>query len=520
MRHLYLITCFLLYTYAATAQIGSVETLPLHSTSNSDPISLTPVGDRLYFFASDVTHGYELWSVGEKDQPKRLTDIGPGNKDGVRANGIYSNNDKSRIGVVNNTLYFIGLDHSGSFPISALYQYNTISGLSVADSSILGAADMIGYNNKLYLLGHGDTTMGLYEHDRGTKTTKLLHRFTYSQHPTNEYMVRINDKLYYLGRESSGVAKHLFEYNLTNHTKKVIVDDTMPLGAPITYAYDIFSAGNKVGFIGYGSPDGVHICTYDGSAIQLVAMRPKRTLKQANDIYGNTPFYNNGIIYYQYDKPFLATDPKYTSALFGYNTNTYFHEPLADTLIDQAYINAPGKLLNPGHFTMYNARLFFSAEAPVIESSLCLYDFNKKAAYKIDLGGTNKKTKPHSLVVLNNNVLYFAAKTRNDLGYELVRYTENNVSVPTINPELTTTLYPNPTTGDATLELSLAQAQELSLQLTDVTGRIVYQVAAQQYEQGKNRISLPTLHFSSGVYICNILNQNGQVLQTHQLSKL
>ncbi len=92
------------------------------------------------------------------------------------------------------------------------------------------------------------------------------------------------------------------------------------------------------------------------------------------------------------------------------------------------------------------------------------------------------------------------------------------IYVPTVNlNKLTTTLYPNPTNGDATLSLSLNEAQTLSIQLVDITGRIVYTKEAKEYSGGKHNITLQTSKLPKGNYVYRVIAGEGLLLKYGKL---
>jgi hypothetical protein len=64
-------------------------------------------------------------------------------------------------------------------------------------------------------------------------------------------------------------------------------------------------------------------------------------------------------------------------------------------------------------------------------------------------------------------------------------------------------LYPNPTAGDAILAFELPENQEFTLQVVDMTGRIVMR-QKQAGVQGENNTLLESNSWPSGVYLIRI----------------
>ena len=65
--------------------------------------------------------------------------------------------------------------------------------------------------------------------------------------------------------------------------------------------------------------------------------------------------------------------------------------------------------------------------------------------------------------------------------------------------------YPNPFSGSTTLELSLPEAGEVQLRITDSRGRLVLQWPLQQFEAGNHRLQLPSESWQDGSYHCELL---------------
>lgn len=67
-------------------------------------------------------------------------------------------------------------------------------------------------------------------------------------------------------------------------------------------------------------------------------------------------------------------------------------------------------------------------------------------------------------------------------------------------------VYPNPFTGDFTVEFELAEAAEVSIQLSDVAGRVAREVYRNsRLEAGKHRLPVSGAELPAGVYACRIV---------------
>jgi hypothetical protein len=74
-------------------------------------------------------------------------------------------------------------------------------------------------------------------------------------------------------------------------------------------------------------------------------------------------------------------------------------------------------------------------------------------------------------------------------------------------------LAPNPATAQATLTLSLTQGTKLSVQVMDMTGRVVNQIAEQNLSAGMHTFPIATDNLAAGVYNVRIATAEGVVTQ-------
>lgn len=81
-----------------------------------------------------------------------------------------------------------------------------------------------------------------------------------------------------------------------------------------------------------------------------------------------------------------------------------------------------------------------------------------------------------------------------------------SLSVDDINNEMASSLYPNPTQGNSTLELQLLNDASISINVVDVTGQSVYSSDVSNFAAGNHKIDINTASLSSGIYFVNINN--------------
>lgn len=83
-----------------------------------------------------------------------------------------------------------------------------------------------------------------------------------------------------------------------------------------------------------------------------------------------------------------------------------------------------------------------------------------------------------------------------------------------INPDISLTAFPNPTTKGLTLQISRRYDQELSYQLIDMQGKLLKEGRARERETHLKMGNLPT-----GTYLVMVLNKSGQNLKTFKIIK-
>lgn len=74
-------------------------------------------------------------------------------------------------------------------------------------------------------------------------------------------------------------------------------------------------------------------------------------------------------------------------------------------------------------------------------------------------------------------------------------------------------VYPNPTTGETTVDFSLANASNVSLNVVDITGKAIYTVNNGTLTAGAHEVSFDATTFSSGIYYVSISTEESTVTQ-------
>jgi hypothetical protein len=82
-----------------------------------------------------------------------------------------------------------------------------------------------------------------------------------------------------------------------------------------------------------------------------------------------------------------------------------------------------------------------------------------------------------------------------------------------------TRVVPNPSNGNPTIMFTLSKTTELGIEVTDITGKVVYLQPMQKISEGHQEIELQLQNLNSGIYICNLRTNSGTVSQKISIAK-
>lgn len=101
-----------------------------------------------------------------------------------------------------------------------------------------------------------------------------------------------------------------------------------------------------------------------------------------------------------------------------------------------------------------------------------------------------------------NSLMYAAVPKTMVLNEELGFGWSSIADLP--NPFKVSEAYPNPTNGNSTVDLSIENAGDVTVQITNIAGQSVYTADLGELNAGNAQVQLPTQNFESGVYIYTI----------------
>ena len=268
----------------------------------------------------------------------------------------------------------------------------------------------------------------------------------------------------------------------------------------------------------------------------------------SNTILGNRIMYYDGKDTLKHINNVRTSGPKVEFigklAIVGYNHKLFFAARNDTTVVEPCDVysynpatrttkmvrhipsgNTLGSL--PEYFYVIDSNLFFNAKVDTLGRELFSYNDYKDTL--IRQSGLIKKDSEPKFLKQWGSYLYFSGyylngSTSNEGVYRILIGDTATTPPPnrillTNKQNISTAVYPNPTNGDAMLNISLDKAESISVQLVDISGRIVYTKEAQTYTSGKHYIPLPTQLLPAGVYIYQLSNDKGVLLNTGRIVK-
>lgn len=455
--------------------------------ASSAPYSLITDGNgTLYFSASDTNYGRELYKMGATDtQPQRLTDIntGNGNSLSVGFNNIF---------VFNGSVFFSASDTLFN---SELWKYTPGQGASkvaeidTANNSGSNPSKFIEFNGKLYFAAR-TMQLGteLHMYDPGNQSVSLVKDIgqgVFSGNP--DHLTIFNGKLYFQAYDTS-VGRELFELDPTTNNVKLAAE-IYPgnlSGSPS----QLIVLNNKLYFAANDGNTGNELFEYDGN-------NPPARITDINPGNGSGLSTTSSLVIFQ-NKLFFS----------GYDTgsNSYqllSYDPATNGITLAAAIN-PSTSAYINYPTAYNGKIFFAANDGTTGIELWSYD-GTNAVLEHDIIPGNASSIINN-ITLSGASLYFTARGTG-IGIELFRYSLYPLVVDEANTNLNTTLYPNPARGIAYLQFTLEEkSTTLSITLTDMQGRVVYNSKPSLYSTGKYTIDIPINKFPAGNYVYTMSN--------------
>jgi ELWxxDGT repeat protein len=472
------------------AQIPGLTKLDVNAgASSSYPLYLTEFKGKPYFFANENTKGYELRTMNSSGAPALVYDTYP-----LATSCIVPGFNKPT-GVLNGKLYFTA---DNGFTGYELFVYDGTNPPTLAQDIVLGSAgsspdDYASLNSKLYFRAV-DNVHGyeLWQYDPiTTNTTRLSDICAGIDSSLRGGIIAYNNKIVFAADSGKGNTE-LFQYDPTSGNIGLIADiypGTQP-SAPMHFVI----IGTTLYFTANDGNHGRELFTYDG-------VNPPQRI---TDIAGGSTS-----AFASFNEPMIASfaGKIYVAAK---DTNTYNYNLFSIDGSNNATLAATVNSTNnsqPSWLTPYAGKLYFSAYNDTTGFEIWTLDSSNKVAPAFELCSSSGSSDPEQLLVIGND-LFFRANECLGVGTEIFRYDYKSVGIENTAANNAVVLYPNPAETIATIQLTLAAATELQIQLTDMTGRMAY-TDTQYRQSGAQKINIPVSTFLSGNYIYHIYSTDG-----------
>ncbi|MFN4247495.1 MAG: T9SS type A sorting domain-containing protein [Flavipsychrobacter sp.] len=450
----------------------------------SSPLCLTPFNGRLYFYATDENYNQQIWSTDGNSAPVKTMALG---KTSGSARHIYTN-PKRCMAVIGNKLYFAGRDAKDTVNIYYTDGTNT-SGIKL-NATFPNPHLFTIFKNQLYFAYISATGSG-WEIYRLNPTDNNITRVTGLSQTNNvrfNDIVELNGKLMISGNDNSANSYKLWEYNPTNNTTIVIDSNYLELGK-------ILVVDNNILYYKIGNDFKI----YTGSGNPLMITRMDVTPEDgAFMVDKGTVFYTG------------------TAAITGNKSLAW------KNTINQ--LNKQLKGINGSNID--GIKMFGKYLASTVFITNDIYQYNNTNIWLLNgtdtplslANSADMSVNTTELVEFNGSLYFISSDAQN--GVELTRYT--NASLNTENLTNTTKAsfaYPNPAKDYINLDFNTKEPQEITISITDMSGRIVYTMPAATYHAPKHTIQIPIQSLSSGIYNYAINNGNVVLMASGQFVK-
>lgn len=466
------------------------------NTSTSGVVSSLPedfiiYNSDLYFSALDFPNGGELRRIKNGTSTiDLLSDTYVGRPSGIT--GTHHS-----IKALGNIIYFGAKDTLFN---TELWQYDGTSATLAAEiypgTDGAGVNYMTIFDEKLFFVSRNKENGGeLWSYDPATKSASLVVDLNPGTNSSTIHAIEpYNGKLYFAGNNGTS-GNELQEYDPVTKKTTLIKDINPGIGGAVSR--HMLTAGGKLYFIAGKSAQDFELYSYDGSnVVQVTDLNKNGTGVSIWDFHKMMIEWNGSLYFEGYD-----------------STNGFYH--LCEYNLSNGNISfhpiKTNKTAVASDYAIYNNKLFFAATDGTNGIELWSYDGTNppKMAYDIDPGLGDSK--PQDLIAGADGYLYFSAELY-PLGRELFRYKDTATSIEKINQTATDiTLYPNPAKDHVQIEFSILESTSLTITLTDMQGRVVYNTTASKYGIGKHKVTIPLNDIPIGSYVYQLTSNKNLI---------
>jgi ELWxxDGT repeat protein len=484
-------------TVSANAQVPALVKDSWPGKTGITPFRLLTFGDRLCFFATDPSHGTELWEYNDQDTPKMVADIYPGyNSSG----GATPEND--HMIVYKNKLYFQASSVDavqGKFTGDELFVYDGMTPPKMAFK--LGKTSVGSNPNGLAVAGGklffaADTNNGgfsLYSYDGVNAPKGYPIKPNYVDVIPSRVLGEYNGSLYFSADSGNGAGRELYTLDPATDHWKMVADINTGSGPSTPSSW--LSAWNKLFFLANTSKYGLKLYVYDGDSVQRLtdyAPGPKSSTAGAYRLIaykGGVYFTGTGVV--------GGTEQE----LYKWDSASGNTSQISPAGVDVAGIYRP---------IVFDNCLYFYGKTVAAGREVWKYDGTSCKMVTDLFPGPSDGVWAGEFAEYNGR-LYFGGNN-GYTGFELYRINPVSNAVTSIKWAGKALVYPNPTSSFAILSISLPAAQSLRISLTDMSGREVFDSGLKLFEAGNNEIRLPVANLSAGQYFYRVDRVDGMAL--------
>ncbi len=483
--------------YCATAQTGITKLDINIGSGSSYPIHITPFGSGVACYANNGSRGWEMHTTDGTSAPAMIGDLNPLAGSTI---GQFFNRPTA---VINSKLYFTGDNGTSGYE---LFKYNGTGSPNIIDIE-LGAGssspdDYMVFNNILYFRASTSTEgYELWSYDPNViMPVRLTDIRTGTDSSVTGNIIAYKNKVYFTA-DNDGNNNELWVYDPVLQTTNMVVDLN---GSGSSNPMHLTVINDKLYFSADDGNYGRELYNYDvtGNVITRLTDVAPGSFDGMPDVKAPLIVPFNNKIY------FVGSNTSLEKQLYVYDEATGNTTMAAST-------NGTNSS-EPSWLTRYNNKIYFVANNNNTGIEMWSYDGVNTPVKAIEMCTGAANSNPQQLTVVGDN-LYFRAVDCGGVGDELFRFNYKEVSVTNISFDGKATLYPNPATTTATLQLQLNKAESIMVSITDMQGRVVYTTGMQNMPAGETNIALPTAKLNAGIYNCTVTNNTGSKYYSTQL---
>lgn len=391
---------------------------------------------------------------------------------------------------MNGKLYFTA---DNGFTGYELFVYDGTNTPYLVQDVLLGAAssapdDYASLNGILYFRAR-DNAFGyeLYQYDPvTTMATRLTDLCAGPDSSLRGGIITFNNKIVFAADSGIGNTE-LFQFDPVSGNTTLIADiypGTQP-SAPKHFTI----INNKLYFSANDGNYGRELFVYDGTNA------PQRITDIAGGNTSAIASINEPMIAPYAGKIYVAAKDTSTGNFNLYSVDASNNSTLAAT------VNGTNNS-QPSWLTPFAGRLYFVAFNDTTGFEIWKLDSSNNISLAFELCKGNTGSDPEQLMVIGND-LFFRANDCLGIGTELFKYDYKSVGINNTISNNTISVYPNPAEDIATIKLTLPAADELHIQITDITGRVMMD-HVQHYSSGEQKIDISVSSWAPGTYIYHI----------------